>query len=128
MFSASFVQVPPFLHGSARSVHRSGKTVVVVVVAIKTFEVSSHRLPVNPVGQVQVARILQVPPFWQPAVKQFLPISNWHELPPNPVTQIHSKIVTPFKIVEEQSPLSVQLLHTVALQVGPVNPAGQLVH
>ncbi len=29
----------------------------------------SQRFPVNPVGHAQVERIVQVPPFWQPAVK-----------------------------------------------------------
>ena len=55
-----------------------------VVVAV---EVSSQRLPANPLGHEQVERIVHVPPFRQPAVKHEtnVLILYSHKLPLNKI-------------------------------------------
>lgn len=54
-------------------------------------EVNSHKLPAKPVGHIHVDKIVQVPPFWQPAEKHDTNalILYSHKLPPNPDAQLH---------------------------------------
>lgn len=83
-------QVPPFLQmpGKAQRL-REGSVVpagAAVVMAVGVW----HRLPLKPAGQAQVARMVQVPPFWQGVVKQDWKgaILNWQTFPPNGDAQL----------------------------------------